>query len=304
MNPPLKWHDFLTLILTDFFSGSPYDVESEVDLLSQKQFLDNVVIHKREGPFLRPLPDGMTELADYNLISFKSHQDTFEEWTLEELLAHYVAYRKLKSPSHQHLLPKEQFKLFGLSARFPTEMAKRVQFQPVQPGVYDRIGDLKPIRLIVLNELPMEQHNAMLQLLSAKENQLRYACQEYRQYNKDSSSLIQQLVDLYQQEGVKMTITMAELKKQVRAEVLESLTPEETIDITKKAPVEVRLEGVPVEKRLEGVPVEKRLEGVPAEERLKGLPAEEVFKAFPREEIEKYIKRLNEKSSESGDAGA
>ena len=241
MSPPLKWHDFLTLILTDFFSGSPYDVESEVDLSSQKQFLDNVVIHQREGPFLRPLPDGMTELADYNLISFKSHQDTFEEWTLEELLAHYVAYRKLKSPSHQHLLPKEQFKLFGLSARFPTEMAKRVQLQPVQPGVYDRIGDLKPIRLIVLNELPMEQHNAMLQLLSAKENQLRYACQEYRQYNKDSSSLIQQLVDLYQQEGAKMTITMAELKKQVRAEFLESLTPEETIDITKKAPVDVRL---------------------------------------------------------------
>ena len=290
----MDWHDLLTLILTDFFVGSPYDVESEVDLSLQKQFLDVVVIRKREGTFTRPLPDGMTELVEYNLISFKSYQDTFDEWTLEELLSHYVAYRKSKSPSPKNLLPKEQFQLFGLSARFPSEMAKVVRLQPVQPGVYDRIGDLKPVRLIVLNELPMEQQNAMLQLLSAKEHQLRYACREYRQYSSVTSTLIQKLLNLYREEGIPMAITMEDLRKEVKKEFWGTLTQEEKKEYVGEFAIEDRLEGVPVEDLLKRVPVEDRFKGVPVEDRFKGVSLEV---------IENYLNQ-QKKSARSGDSGS
>jgi len=81
----MQWHELLGAVLIDFFDGSPYVVETEVDLSLRKQYLDIVVIRKKEGDFQRLLPDGFTPLANHNLISFKSHQDTFDSWTVQEL---------------------------------------------------------------------------------------------------------------------------------------------------------------------------------------------------------------------------
>ena len=78
----MQWQDLLGAVLIDFFDGSPFVVNTEVDLSLRKQFLDIVVIRKRNGEFHRPLPDGFAPLANHNLISFKSHQDTFDAWTL------------------------------------------------------------------------------------------------------------------------------------------------------------------------------------------------------------------------------
>ncbi len=47
-NEQRDWHRLFGLILTDFFSGTPFRVEMEKDLSLKKQLLDVVVV-RREG---------------------------------------------------------------------------------------------------------------------------------------------------------------------------------------------------------------------------------------------------------------
>src|SRR5437016_10302103 len=85
------WHRLFGLLLTDFFTGSPFAVEVERDLSHQQQRLDVIIVRKRKGRFAGRLPDGLDDLAAHNLITFKSHKDTLDDWTLKELTSHYVA---------------------------------------------------------------------------------------------------------------------------------------------------------------------------------------------------------------------
>lgn len=112
------WRRLFGLLLTDFFTGLPFTVEVERDLSEQQQFLDVVIVRKGGGRVNIRLPDGLDDLAEHNLITFKSHHETLDAWAIKELLGHYVAYRKLVSPSPSELLPEEQFRLYGVSARF------------------------------------------------------------------------------------------------------------------------------------------------------------------------------------------
>jgi hypothetical protein len=50
------WHRLFGLLLTDFFTGSPFVVEVERDLSVQQQLLDVVIV--RRGRFAGRLPDG------------------------------------------------------------------------------------------------------------------------------------------------------------------------------------------------------------------------------------------------------
>src|SRR5207247_1116635 len=133
----MNWHRYFGLILDDFFSNSPYRVLLEIDLSKKEQLLDVVVIRKQPGVFQGQLPDGMENLVDHNLISFKSYQETFDAWTIKELIGHYVNYRKQYSPSMKNLLPEDQFRLFGICARFPEGLAKQIPLTKIQEGVYD-----------------------------------------------------------------------------------------------------------------------------------------------------------------------
>src|SRR5438067_6866353 len=111
-----EWHRLFGLLLTDFFSGSPFTVEVERDLSQQQQLLDVVIVRRGRGRFTGALPDGLGELAAHNLITFKSHREALDDWAIRELIAHYVAYRKLVSPSPSDLLPEEQFQLYAVVA--------------------------------------------------------------------------------------------------------------------------------------------------------------------------------------------
>ena len=95
----IPWHRLFGLVLIDFFTGSPFDVEVEKDLSKKEQRLDIVIVRKRPGRLRGRLPDGLDNLAAHNLISFKSHQQALDDWALKELTGHYVNYRKQVSPS-------------------------------------------------------------------------------------------------------------------------------------------------------------------------------------------------------------
>ena len=92
------WHRLFGLLLMDFFSGSPFQVEVERDLSVQQQLLDVVIVRRGRGRFRGHLPDGLDGLRPHNLVTFKSHRETLDAWAMKELVGHSVAYRKLVSP--------------------------------------------------------------------------------------------------------------------------------------------------------------------------------------------------------------
>jgi hypothetical protein len=157
------WHRLFGLLLTDFFAGSPFSVEIERDLSQQQQFLDVVIVRRGRGRFKDLLPDGLGDLAEHNLLTFKSHREALDGWAMKELLGHYVAYRKLVSPSPSALLPEDGFRLYAVVARFPHNLAGHER----QAGVYDCRWGLDVVRVVVAGELPREAHNAPLHLFSA-----------------------------------------------------------------------------------------------------------------------------------------
>src|SRR5690348_555859 len=174
MSEPTSWHRLFGLSLVDFFRGTAVSVELEKDLSLKQQLLDVVLLRKGAGPLPLRLPDGFEELAEHNLVSFKSYQEALDGWALNELVGHYVNYRKQVSPSMQDLLPEQDFRLFGVSVRFPQALARQVDLAPVQSGVYEVRHFTGLLRLVVVHELPQQEHNALLHLFSARADLLRY----------------------------------------------------------------------------------------------------------------------------------
>ena len=143
------WHRLFGLLLIDFFSGSPFTVEVERDLSQQQQLLDVVILRRGRGRFASRLPDGLDGLAEHNLITFKSHREALDDWAIRELVGHYVAYRKLVSPSPSVLLPEDRFRLYAVCARSPHNLSQQVPWQERQAGVYDCRWGLDVVRVIV-----------------------------------------------------------------------------------------------------------------------------------------------------------
>jgi hypothetical protein len=270
MSEPRPLHRLFGLSWIDFFQGSAIDVETEMDLSLKQQYVDLVLIRKGPGPIPRPLPDGFEDLAAHNLVTFKSHQEALDAWALCELVGHFVNYRKQSSPSLQDLLPEADYRLFAVCARFPHNLAQQVALTPLRQGVYEIPLITMRIHVIVANQLPQEEHNAMLHLFSAREELLRYGREHYRPHSRETSSLLYQLFKAYSEEP-DMPDKLKEFVRETIDELLASLPAEE------------------LRKRLSP---EERLKGLPAEERLKGLSAEEVLKALPPETLESLIRQL------------
>ncbi len=80
------WHRLFGLLLTDFFTGSPFVVEVERDLSVQQQLLDVVIVRRGRGRFAGRLPDGLEGLRPHNLMTFKSHHEALDGWAMKELV--------------------------------------------------------------------------------------------------------------------------------------------------------------------------------------------------------------------------
>jgi hypothetical protein len=246
------WHRLFGLLLTDFFTDSPFVVEVERDLSMQQQLLDVVIVRRGQGRFAGQLPDGLEGLAAHNLITFKSHHEALDDWAMKELIYHYVAYRKLVSPSTSELLPEEHFKLYAVCARFPQNLSRQVQWQKQLSGVYDCSWGTDTIRIIVAGELSRVRRNAPLHLFSAKPELVGYGQGAYKQHSADTSTLLKQLFDQFRGERLAM-YTMQDFRRDFIKERLAKLTPQEQEEVMRELPPEARLAGLPPEARLAGL---------------------------------------------------
>ncbi len=238
------WHRLFGLLLTDFFAGSPFTVEVERDLSQQQQFLDVVIVRRGRGRFVGRLPDGLDDLVAHNLITFKSLREALDGWAMRELIAHFVAYRKLVSSSPSELLPEDRFRLYAVCARSPQMLSGQVPWQERQAGVYDCRWGLDTVRVIVAGELPREPHNAPLHLFSASPDLVGFGCDAYRRHSEYTSGLLVQLFRGFEGEGFAMSYTMQDFTRDFIKEHFPELTPEQRLEILRSMPLEERLAGM------------------------------------------------------------
>jgi hypothetical protein len=273
MSEPRPWHRLFGLSLVDFFRGMPVSVELEKDLSLKQQLLDVILIRKGTAPLSCRLPDGFEDLGAHNLVTFKSYQEALDGWALNELVGHYVNYRKQASPSMQELLPETDFRLFAVCVRFPQALARQVALTPVQAGVYEVRHFTGVLRLVVVHELPEQEHNALLHLFSARADLLRYGASHYRLRSEETSTLLLHLFKRYRLEATLMPDMLEQFAKETIEELLKEL---------------------PAETRMQGLPADARLQGLPAETRLKGLSVDDLLAALSPETRAALAQRLKD----------
>jgi hypothetical protein len=240
----IPWHRLFGLTLTDLFFNSAYEVELEKDLSLKQQLLDVVIIKKKAGPPPAVLPDGLENLAAHNLLTYKSHQESLDGWTIEELCGHYVNYRKQISPSFDKLLPAEDFRLFAVSTRYPGKLADQVEFIPAAPGIFDVPWGVRTIRVIVLSRIRQSEANAPWLMFSAESDKVKFGAASYR-WNSPVSGIINKLFKKYQKEGMAiMPYTIEDYQREVKEEILKSLTKEDIDHLLKELTPEDRLKGL------------------------------------------------------------
>jgi hypothetical protein len=302
-----EWHRYLFLLLRDYLDGTRHTVESEYDVSQQQQKLDILIIRREEKTgdlpdSERPMPDGFA-LGEHTLISFKSFQETLDDWAILELIHHYVAYRKLASPNPKRLLPEDDFVLIAFTARLPENLRQQFPLEEISEGVYNlRVLSLN-IRIVVANSLPETEENAMLQLFSASRNIVLNAQRRYRRKSQTTSGLLNELLTLYQDEELMKTIAeeLQEIDERVAMRVLPKIFPKilpqllpqvPTQQILDLVPHDQLLKGLTTEERLKDVPMEDRLKDVPIEERLKNVSAEDLMKGISPETLKAIMEKM------------
>ncbi len=233
----MEWHRLFGLVLTDYFTGSPFEVQIEPDLSLQQQFLDLVIVRRGKGSFKEKLPDGLDDLGRHNLVTF-SHRDALDGWAMSELVGHYVSYRKLISPSVDDLLPEGHFQLYAVSARYPHNLAQQVPWKQTRPGVYHCHWGTERIRVVVARELPQTENNAPLHLFAADVERVKYGRNHYQQRSERTSSLLNQLFEKYKGEGSPMPYTMDDFIRDYTIERFKKATPEERLAALRSVPPE------------------------------------------------------------------
>ena len=293
----ISWHRLFGLALVDLFTDTAYKVELEKDLSIKQQFLDVVIIEKNKEMTTQALPDGLENLAEHNLLTYKSHQESLNEWALQELIGHYVNYRKQISPSVSKLISSENFRLYAVSTRYPRKLLNQIEQENFKQGYVDLYFKELKIRIIVLSRMPECKRNAFWQLFSARINKVAYGTKHYPWRDTTISSVMNKLYEQYKQEGLIMPYTKEDyLKSRDHLDVVDEWFARLSLEqILSKIKLEDLLANVKPEERLAGMNLEERLMGVNPKQLLAKMKPEERLAGLKPEEIRAYLNGLEEK---------
>ena len=233
----VKWHRLLGLLLRDFFLGTPYKVEMEEDLSTRSQFLDIAILHDKPGELTRTAPVGLGELGLYNLLTYKSIAEPLSSWALDELLGHFVNYRKLLTPTKEPLCPCNWFRLFAVCTRFPRDLAGQFPLTAVEKGVYEVGWGGRIIRVIVLNEVEKSERNALWHLFSGIPEQVQYGAEQYQWQQKGVKTMLRDLFVKYRVEGVEMSYSTNDYLRELAEEFIQQASPEDRAMVMSHVPV-------------------------------------------------------------------
>ena len=285
--PPKKninWHRLFGLTLTDFFTGSCYEVEIEKNLTFQELYLDLVIIRKSGGNLPQSLPDGLDNLSEHNLLTYKSSQEPLERWTIDELIGYYMIYRKMVSPSTDDLLQKEQFQLYAVTTRKPHWLMRYENKKEISEGIYEIECYTRPIRVIITSQLPESDANAVLQLFSGNAKGFHFGETHYQWRKPKSKGLLRQMFELYFKEKIIMSYTMEDFERDYTRDHLYLLSKKEVLG--QYSPKEVLEQYSPKEVLGQYSPDEVFQQFSPE------VALQQVLKQFPPEVIEESLAKL------------
>jgi hypothetical protein len=253
------WHRLFGMFVTAHFENSPYQVEVEKDLTVKKQLIDVTVVRREAAGNFDRYPDGLENMAEHNLLSYKSLHESFTVWSLLELGGHYVNYRKQVSPSFDELIPQEQFRLYGITTHEPVQLIKTFNPKKISEGVWELQWEEVCIRLIVLPQIPKGPHNDLWRLFSARADIVEEARTHYETCYQDSehSVLMQMLYEYYLKEKLPMTYTRQQFEEDFVLAHLKSVSPEKILK--QYSPEEVLKQYSP-EQLLKGFSPEQRIQ--------------------------------------------
>ena len=263
MGAGLNWHRLFGLMLTDYFEGSGYTVELEMDLSAKRQMLDVVVVRAAEGARLERASDGFEALAKHNLLTYKSLRESLTEWSLDELVGHYVNYRKKLGV---RIVAPGDVRLFAVTTRHPEGLGRRFELENVKPGVYNLKYGAHVIRIIVLPGVREETRNALWELFSAEPMRMRHGIDEYKFHMQDLSTAIDELFEQYELEGLNMPYTVEQYYKYYVLKHLHKIPPKEILQHLKPAD---RLAGLKPADRLAGLKPEQVEKWLKAQKKVK-----------------------------------
>jgi hypothetical protein len=235
-----------------------------------------VILRKNQENYDGILPDGLDNLQNHNLLSYKSMRESFDAWAIQELIGHYVNYRKQLNDGL--LVNESEFSLYAVSTRFPLALSKQVNLTKIQDGIYEL--DLSiTIRLIVLSQIAQAEHNALWHLFSHVGDKVNYASQHYHpKFNLSTS--VNVLYEYYQLEGLIMPYTIEDFQKDVAKEHLHFLSASE------------RLKGLSANEVFSQFPVRERLKGLSASEILSQVPVNELLQGLSKAEFLSFLEQL------------
>ena len=267
------WHRLFGMFVTAHFENSPYQVEVEKDLTVKKQLIDVTVVRREAAGSFDRYPDGLENMAEHNLLSYKSLHESFTVWSLLELAGHYVNYRKQVSPSFDELIAENEFRLYGITTHEPIQLIKTFNPKKISEGVWELQWDEVCIRLIVLPQIPQGPHNDLWRLFSARPDVIEEARTHYETCYQDSehSVLMQMLYEFYLKEKLPMTYTRKQFEEDFVLAHLKSVSPEK---ILRQYSPEDRLRDLAPEDRLRDLAPELVLKQYSEEDLLDGLPPE------------------------------
>jgi hypothetical protein len=294
------WHRLLGKFLELLLTQVAITVQTEVQVTSDPPKVD-ILLLRRQGDHWTPeqrslLPDGLRDSrASHLLLECKITEST-NGLSFQQALGYDYFYRQAQG------LAAAEVQTFVLSARTPrtTVLQDYGYTQSSQPGVYESSqGILKPIGLIVLNELASVPHNAFVQCFASRRDVRITAFRTLETITEDlfSESFWEYVAGLRHIVAAR-GVTMSEAKienvitpemvletgRKLRKAWLATLSPEEIKQLITRVPPEIRLADLAPEERLAGLAPEERLAGLAPEERLAGLAPEERLAGLAPEE--------------------
>jgi len=229
----MPWHRLFGFILDDVLHRLlhlPCEVKLEEDLSHLRQLLDVVIIRHHQLPEGQILPDGLDLTAQHSLVTYKSHQEPLDEWAIQELIGHYVNYRKLESyqSNENKLLPESDFQLYAVSTRYPKKLisdkGSGLKLKPAtHKGVYHLDWGRSDIRVIVTSEIDQTPNNTLWNLFSNRGEVVLYGLENYRFNESPISTVVQKLIDYYRnEEKITMSYTIEDFNRDYLPEIIAS----------------------------------------------------------------------------------
>lgn len=268
----IDWHRLFGVTMLDYFTGSSYRVEVEKNLTLKKttqflqvtlhgddeysverkemptvpQFLDVAIIKEAKGRTpMKGLPDGLDNLSKHNLMTYHSPIQTEEGVSLEELIWHYVSYRKKESAEFEQLLPERGFRLYAVTTNYPDELKdERIPLKCLKEGVYEiPLLGRRNLRMIVTSEVRTRENNTPWLLFSGIPDKVEFAKTHHRWRNPKASSIVHCLYERYFAEKVFMSYSLEDYSRDYQQELFENVpledrfkdtSPEEVLKVVTK----------------------------------------------------------------------